>query len=221
MDRFVKIKEVAAPLLQSNIDTDAIIPGNQLMRVSHSGFGGGLFANWRYRTETKGERAENPDFILNQAPYKQAKILLAGPNFACGSSRETAVWALRDWGFVCIIAPSFGDIFYANCFKNRVLPIMLDFAAVKAIAGQVEDSNGEGRVTVDLEHCLVTAPDGRQFAFSINDYFRNVLLQGLDPVSAVLQYETAISEFQEADRMRRPWVYPDAETAQKIEESVP
>ncbi len=212
MDRFTEISAIAAPLLQSNIDTDAIIPGNQLLRVARSGFGDGLFANWRFQSDTNGVRIERPGFVLNQAPYRQAKILLAGPNFACGSSREPAVWALRDWGLRCIIAPSFGEIFYANCFKNHILPVVLNYEAVKSIAAQVEACDGEAKVTVDLENCLVITPDGQQFVFSINDYFRNELLQGLDPVAAVLRYDAAISSFQETDRKRRPWIYVDTKT---------
>jgi 3-isopropylmalate/(R)-2-methylmalate dehydratase small subunit len=212
MERFIKISSIAVPLLQANIDTDAIIPGDQLMRTETTGYGNGLFANWRFQKHANGDRTENPDFILNQAPYRQAKILLAGPNFACGSSREPAVWALRDWGFRCVIAPSFGEIFYANCFKNHMLPVILDFETVKAIARQVEAGHGDTKVTVDLEHGLVIAPDGQQFAIYINDYFRTVLLQGLDPVAAILQYDAAISRFQASDRKRRPWIYMDAKT---------
>ncbi len=207
MDRFTKISDIAAPLLQSNIDTDAIIPGDQLMRVARSGFGAGLFANWRYQRKANGDHTQNPDFILNKEPYSKAKVLLAGPNFACGSSREHAVWALRDWGFRCVIAPSFGEIFYANCFKNHMLPVILDFEIIKTIAAQVGACNGHTKVTVDLENGLVITPDGQQFVFSINDYFRDMLLQGLDPVAAILRYDAAITSFQETDRKRRPWIY--------------
>jgi len=162
MTPFVRHAGRVAALPRVNVDTDCIIPGSELLKVAKTGFGEGLFAGWRYAKGAGGDRTEDPTFVLNREPYRGATILLAGRNFACGSSRETAVWALRDFGFRAVIAPSFGFIFYANCFQNGVLAVELDDSAVEALARQVEESGGHAPLTVDLETCRVVAPDGEQ-----------------------------------------------------------
>ena len=203
MEPFRQLTAVAAPLRRVNVDTDAIIPGAQLLKVAKGGFGQGLFYDWRHRADG----SEDPAFVLNKAPYREARILLAGHNFACGSSREVAVWALRDWGFRCVIAPSFGNIFYASTFKNGVLPVIIPEEDVEAIADEVERSQGRATVTVDLEACRVTSPSGRSFPFEVAENHRQALLHGLDPISATLRFSDQIVAFQAEDRIRRPWAY--------------
>jgi 3-isopropylmalate/(R)-2-methylmalate dehydratase small subunit len=205
MEPFRKLTAVAAPLRRLNVDTDAIIPGAQLLKVSVSkaGFGQGLFYNWRHQADG----SEDPAFVLNRPPYREAKILLAGHNFACGSSREVAVWALRDYGFRCVIAPSFGAIFYANTFKNGVLPVILPEDVVEGLADEVEESQGQGLVTVDLETCRVVSPSGRVHPFELAEIHRQALLEGLDAISATLRFSDSILAFQQQDRARRPWAY--------------
>ena len=205
MEPFRKLTAVAAPLRRLNVDTDAIIPGAQLLKVSVSkaGFGQGLFYNWRHRADG----SEDPAFVLNRPPYREAKILLAGHNFACGSSREVAVWALRDYGFRCVIAPSFGAIFYANTFKNGVLPVILPEEVVESLADEVEQSQGQGLVTVDLEARQVISPSGAAYAFELAEIHRQALLDGLDAISATLRFSDSILAFQKKDRARRPWAY--------------
>jgi 3-isopropylmalate/(R)-2-methylmalate dehydratase small subunit len=204
VEKFTKITGVAAPLMRRNIDTDAIIPGKELTKVEKTGHGDGLFGQWRY---LNGNRKENPDFILNKPPYRNAIILLADANFGCGSSREAAVWALTGFGIRCIIALSFAAIFFNNCFKNGLLPVILQDSQVHELAGQVEVSNGKGLVTVDLERCQVIGPEKQIYSFTVNEIFREMLLQGLDPIDATLRYESKIATFQEKDRLARPWIY--------------
>jgi 3-isopropylmalate/(R)-2-methylmalate dehydratase small subunit len=207
MRKFTKLTGVAAPLMRDNVDTDAIIPGSQLLFVGKSGFSSGLFAEWRYDNASREDRKENPDFLLNHEPYRDAKILLAGVNFACGSSREPAVWALRDFGIRCIIAESYGHIFYASCFKNGLLPVTLPLEQVEELARQVNDSEGRDSVTVDLIESTVIAPDGQHFGFEVADMYRNALLEGLDDISATLRYKDEFDEFRQRDRRKRPWIY--------------
>jgi 3-isopropylmalate/(R)-2-methylmalate dehydratase small subunit len=206
MSNFAPLESIGFPLMRANIDTDAIIPGTELMKLTKTGLGIGLFANWRYLGAGK-DRVINPEFPLNDAAYQEARILLAGPNFACGSSREPAVWAIRDWGFDCVIAPGFGSIFYSNSFKNGLLPIELPLEQVETLAAQTE-KNSPGRIiTVDLENCQVIAPGGEQFHFEISKYYQSILLENTDPLSAVMKYSDKIHEFQETDKARRPWIY--------------
>jgi 3-isopropylmalate/(R)-2-methylmalate dehydratase small subunit len=207
MQKFSKLTGVAAPLMRDNVDTDAIIPGSQLLFVGKSGFGDGLFAEWRYDEATRESRKEDPDFLLNREPYREATILLAGVNFACGSSREPAVWALRDFGIRCIIAESYGHIFYASCFKNGLLPVTLPLEQVEEIARQVDDSQGRNQVTVDLIESTVIAPDGKRFGFEVADMYRNALLEGLDAISATLRYKDRFDEYRQRDVVKRPWIY--------------
>jgi len=206
MSEFSPLNSVGFPLMRANIDTDAIIPGIEMQKLSKTGLGQGLFANWRYLGESR-DRVENPAFPLNDKAYQNARILLAGPNFACGSSREPAVWAIRDWGFRCVIAPGFGSIFYSNCFKNGLLPISLPLAQVKTLAAQTEKNSLNRIISVNLEARQVIAPNGELFPFTISEYYRSILLENIDPLSAVMKYREKIYEFQESDKTRRPWIY--------------
>ncbi len=205
MDKFTQHTGIAAPLLQINIDTDAIIPSKEMKRVSKEGLGEGLFANWRY--SDVAARTENPDFILNQPPYRKATILLTGLNFGCGSSREHAVWALKDWGIRAIIAPSFGSIFYGNCVRNGILPIRLEEAIVVRWAeGVVSGANG-GRISIDLVAQTVAGPSGEVMAFDTAPADREMLLEGLDAIAVTLKHEMDIDAFRKKDQQHRPWVY--------------
>ena len=206
-DKFTTLEGTAAPLLRANIDTDAILPSRFLTRINETGkdgFGGFLFGDWRF---DKDEKTPKPDFVLNQPIYKDAKIMLARDNFGCGSSREHAVWALKGYGIRCVIAPSFGEIFFNNCFKNMVLPVVLAEDAVEAIAVQVEA--GQRTVSVDLEAQTVAAPDGTAYHFDIDAARKNALLKGLDAIGVTLQGWDRIKAWQDADRVKRPWNYMD------------
>lgn len=202
MQKFEKLTGVAAPLLRANIDTDAIIPVRWIVNFGQD-LGQGLFGGWRY-----GENdAENPAFILNQPPYRKARILLAGQNFGCGSSREEAVWALLGFGIRCVIAPSFGDIFFENSFKNGLLPVMLDGDKVAALADAIGGAP-EPVLAVDLASCTVGVPGSSALSFHIEESRRRALLLGLDEVDLTLTRAADIDAFQAADRSRRPWIYP-------------
>jgi 3-isopropylmalate/(R)-2-methylmalate dehydratase small subunit len=206
-DKFTTLEGTAAPLLRANIDTDAILPSRFLTRINETGkdgFGGFLFGDWRFE---KDEKTPKPDFVLNQPIYKDAKIMLARDNFGCGSSREHAVWALKGYGIRCVIAPSFGEIFFNNCFKNMVLPVVLAEDAVEAIAVQVEA--GQRTVSVDLEAQTVASPDGTAYHFDIDAARKNALLKGLDAIGVTLQGWDRIKAWQDADRVKRPWNYLD------------
>jgi 3-isopropylmalate/(R)-2-methylmalate dehydratase small subunit len=205
MEKFTQLTAIAAPLLRINIDTDAIIPSREMKRVSKQGLGEGLFAGWRY-TEPGG-RDENPEFILNRAPYRQAQILLSGTNFGCGSSREHAVWALAEWGIRCIIAPSFGAIFYGNCVRNGILPVVLDNDVVDDLARAVETDADANRITVNLKDRVVTAPDGDTFSFDIAESDREMLMEGLDAIAVTMKRDDEILAYQARDRLQRPWIY--------------
>ena len=205
MQKFVELTAIAAPLLRINVDTDAIIPSREMKRVSKQGLGEGLFAGWRYTAP--GGREENSDFILNQDPYRNARILLSGTNFGCGSSREHAVWALSEWGIRCIIAPSFGAIFYGNCVLNGILPITLENTIVDDLARQVEANPAANQITINLEKRVVIAPDNSRFEFEIPPADRQMLIEGLDAVAATMQRDDEILAYQARDRIKRPWIY--------------
>ncbi|MEE4184850.1 MAG: 3-isopropylmalate dehydratase small subunit [Gammaproteobacteria bacterium] len=205
MEKFTSLTAIAAPLLRMNIDTDVIIPSREMKRVSKEGLSEGMFANWRY-TEPGG-RIENPDFVLNQEPYRRAQILLSGDNFGCGSSREHAVWALAEWGIRAIITPGFGNIFYSNCVRNGILPVRLPEATVQELADQVTTDPEQHRVTVDLTDCAVTGPDGRRYPFEIAPADREMLLEGLDAIAVTQRRDADILDFQRRDRSIRPWIY--------------
>ena len=196
---------IVAPLRRINIDTDAIIPSREMRRVSKTGLSEGLFANWRYLNP--GTREPNPEFILNQAPFDRASILLGGSNFGCGSSREHAVWALREWGIRAVIAPSFGSIFASNCLNNGLLPVKLEESAVEIIAAAVTQDPLANEVTVDLEHCRIVLGE-HVWAFEIGERERQMLLRGLSPIAMTLESEDLIGEFEAEDARRRPWAAP-------------
>ena len=201
MEPFTIVTGFAAPLLRDNIDTDAIIPSRETQSVARTGYGEKLFANWRY---APGTRIENPDFVLNREPYRQALILISRDNFGCGSSREAAVWSLAQFGMRCVIAESFGNIFRNNCIRNGFLPVVLPPDVITALAAQAEIG---ARITVDLQRSEVRAPDGRTWPFTIGALERDMLLEGLDEVALTLKRRAEIEAFQSRDRQARPWIY--------------
>jgi 3-isopropylmalate/(R)-2-methylmalate dehydratase small subunit len=205
MEKFTVLEAIAAPMMHINIDTDVIIPSREMKRVSKEGLSDGMFANWRY-TEPGG-REENTGFILNKEPYRQAQILLSGDNFGCGSSREHAVWALAEWGIRAIITPGFGNIFYGNCVRNGILPIVLDKARVEELAQQVETDPAINKISIDLTTRSVTAPDGTTNKFAIAPADQDMLLEGLDGIAVTQRHDGEILAFQERDRLQRPWIY--------------
>jgi 3-isopropylmalate/(R)-2-methylmalate dehydratase small subunit len=205
MEKFIELTAIAAPILRINIDTDIIIPSREMKRVSKEGLGEGAFSGWRYKAP--GSREENPDFILNREPYRHAKIILSGANFGCGSSREHAVWALTDLGIRSIIAPSFGSIFYGNCIRNGILPVVLNDNLVKALAEQVEQDPANNLITINLEHRTVTAPDRVTHDFDIGPGDRKMLMEGLDSIAVTMKRDDEILAFQARDRLKHPWIY--------------
>jgi 3-isopropylmalate/(R)-2-methylmalate dehydratase small subunit len=201
---FNKLTAVAAPIMRSNIDTDVIIRIERLVGNSVRGtLGKWAFGSLRYLPDG----SENPAFILNREPYRQAEVLITGPNFGCGSSREGAVWSLQELGIRAIIGSGFGDIFFANCFQNGILPIVVDKEIVDSLAAEIEATQGAGRVSVDLEAQTIVAPSGKQVAFEIDPRRREGLLQGLDEVALTLRRDNEIKAFQAADREARPWIH--------------
>jgi 3-isopropylmalate dehydrogenase len=208
MSKFTRVTGAAAPLMRINIDTEVVIPINRLIGHKRGELGPYCFEAWRYALDGR----ENPEFVLNQPRYREAKILLAGDNFGCGSSREHAVWSLADFGIRCIIAPSFGDIFYWNCFQNGVLPIRLPDDQVKELATEI-DAAEQPLVTVDLETQAITMPSGRQVTFTTDPERRAALLEGLDEIGMTLKLDAQIREHQSRDRESRPWIYRREETA--------
>lgn len=191
---FTTLTGIVAPLLAENVDTDSIIPSREIRSTGRTGLAEGLFAHWRYLDK----RTPNPDFILNKSEFSQAPILAAGSNFGCGSSREHAVWALAEYGVRAVIAPSFAPIFVGNCIRNGLLPVVLEPAAVEAVAGK--------EVTIDLGAQMVTCGDS-SWPFAIEQEAREMLLQGLDAIDLTLKAEPAIQGWLERDRAARPWVY--------------
>ncbi|MFY8094694.1 MAG: 3-isopropylmalate dehydratase small subunit [Niveispirillum sp.] len=201
MEKFTRLTGVAAPLFRANIDTDAIIPSREMKRVSKEGLGEGMFADWRY--SDVAARVENPDFVLNQDGFRQAPILLAGPNFGCGSSREHAVWALQDYGIRCVIAPSFGAIFQGNCVRNGILPLVLPEPSVAALAR----SDRPQVLTIDLAAQCVRGPDGTERPFTIAPADKEMLLEGLDAIGVTLKRLPVIQDFEGGYRARHPWLF--------------
>ncbi|WP_354684066.1 3-isopropylmalate dehydratase small subunit [Cupriavidus necator] len=207
MEPFTVHRGVAAPLLRINIDTDAIIPSREMKRVSRDGLADGLFAGWRYLPGT--DRSPDPSFVLNQPAYAGASILLAGGNFGCGSSREHAVWALKEFGIRAIVAPGFGAIFHNNCVRNGLLPVALPMATVQALADDCAAAPATLPLTVDLERREVVSPAGARYGFTLGSEQRQMLLEGLDPIALTLKLAARIDAFQEEDRTRRPWIHFD------------
>lgn len=195
MTPFTTVRSSVIPILRDNIDTDAIIPSREIRSVSKTGLAGGLFARWRYLDEN---RTANPDFVLNQDEFAGASVLAGGRNFGCGSSREQAVWALREYGIRVIIAPTFNSIFQRNCIRNGLLPLSCDPHPIVA-AGEA--------VTVDLEHRSIVSGSGAAWTFDIDESDATMLLLGLDEIELTLRSGKAIRRFRDADKGRRPWIY--------------
>lgn len=211
MVKFTTLDGLVAPLDRPNIDTDAIIPKQFLKSIKRSGFGPNLFDEWRYLDHGEpgmdnSKRPLNPDFVLNQDRYQGASILLGRDNFGCGSSREHAPWALEDFGFRCIIAPSFADIFYNNCFKNGILPIVLDATIVEQLFKETEASEGY-RLNIDLQQQTVITPSGNVFAFDVDEFRKHCLLNGLDDIGLTLQYVDDIKRYEEQRKAETPWLF--------------
>jgi len=196
---------VAAPLIRANVDTDAIIPSREMKTVSKTGLADGLFAGWRYTAI--GSREPNPSFVLNQFAYAKAQILLGGENFGCGSSREHAVWALHEFGIRAVIAPSFSPIFFGNCVRNGIVPVLLAAAAIQDIASWVGIDPQAHRVKVDVEALQVAAGEGVNWRFELDTESREMLLEGLDAIDLTLRNKPDIDAFLERDRIVRPWIY--------------
>ena len=205
MDKFTTLTGVAAPLPLINVDTDMIIPKQFLKTIKRSGLGVNLFDEMRY----DDDRNEIPDFVLNKPAYRDAKILVAGENFGCGSSREHAPWAIADFGIKCVIAPSFADIFFNNCFKNGILPIVLPQEEVDKL---MDDANrgANAVVTVDLENQVIKGPDGGEIAFEVDAFRKHCLLNGLDDIGLTMEKADAITAFESTLGAARPWTAPAA-----------
>lgn len=203
MESLKKVTGIAAPFMRINIDTDQIIPALFLGGTDAKGYGAHLFHGWRFLSDGR----PNPDFILNQSPYNQSQVLLADRNFGCGSSRERAPKALREFGFRAVIAPSFGGIFFNNCYRNGIVPVELPIEDVRLLANEVAESQGQGLITVDLEALLVISPSGKPFKFSAPPALREMLLNGMDEIALTLSHSKQIEEFRAQDQQKRPWAY--------------
>lgn len=211
MKAFTTLHGLVAPLDRPNVDTDAIIPKQYLKSIKRTGFGPHAFDDWRYLDpgdlETPIEsRRPNPDFMMNMPRFQEAEILLARKNFGCGSSREHAVWALEDAGFRCVIAPSYADIFFNNCFKNGVLPIILTDGQVNQLFTEVEANQGY-RLQVDLPGQVVKTPGGEVFSFEIDPFRKDCLIKGLDDIGLTLQHADQIREFEQRHKAAQPWLF--------------
>jgi 3-isopropylmalate/(R)-2-methylmalate dehydratase small subunit len=210
MQKFTLLKGLVAPMDRANVDTDAIIPKQFLKSIRKTGFGPNLFDEWRYLD--KGEpgqdpasRKPNPDFVLNQPRYQGARVLLARKNFGCGSSREHAPWAIDQYGFRCVIAPSFADIFFNNCFKNGLLPIVLPEAVVAQLFDEVAAFPGY-ELTVDLERQVVVRPQGQEIPFEVQAFRKYCLLNGLDDIGLTLRHADKIKAFEAERLATKPWL---------------
>ena len=211
MKAFTKITAIVAPLDRSNVDTDAIIPKQFLKSIKRSGFGPNAFDEWRYLDHGEpgmdnSKRPLNPAFSLNQPRYQGAQILLTRKNFGCGSSREHAPWALDDYGFRAVIAPSFADIFFNNCYKNGLLPIVLTEEQVDQLFKEVEANEGY-QLSIDLAEQTLTTPSGETFTFDITEHRKHCLLNGLDEIGLTLQHADEIRDFEEKHRQSQPWLF--------------
>lgn len=207
MKRVDTIRGVAAPLPLANVDTDVIIRIEKLAQCPREELGRWALAPLRFREDG----SENPDFVLNQPGWREARILVAGPNFACGSSREHAVWALQGMGIACVIAPSFGDIFRSNCFQNGLLPVQLPAAEVQWLLDRLQDRRSRGEpatLAVDLDTCTVRWPGQREWAFALEPRRRQALMQGLDEIELTRTLLPRIEAWQAQDRLQRPWIWP-------------
>ena len=217
MQKFTLLKGIVAPMDRANVDTDAIIPKQFLKSIRKTGFGPNLFDEWRYLDVgqpgvPESARKPNPDFVLNQPRYKGAKVLLARKNFGCGSSREHAPWAIDQYGFRCVIAPSFADIFFNNCFKNGLLPIVLPEAAVDLLFNEVAAFPGY-ELTVDLERQVVVRPQGEEIPFEVQAFRKYCLLNGLDDIGLTLRHADKIKAYEAVRLATKPWL---AHTTQMV-----
>ncbi|QBX33481.1 3-isopropylmalate dehydratase small subunit [Paracoccus liaowanqingii] len=201
MEKFTRLTGIAAPMPLVNIDTDMIIPKQFLKTIKRSGLGVNLFDEMRY--DRAG--AEIPDFVLNKPAWRDAQILIAGDNFGCGSSREHAPWALLDFGIRCVISTSFADIFFNNCFKNGILPVVLPQEAVDALMEDAE-RGANARITVDLETQTVTASDGTSYGFDVDAFRKHCLMNGLDDIGLTMEKAPAIDRFEDGMAQARPWI---------------
>jgi 3-isopropylmalate/(R)-2-methylmalate dehydratase small subunit len=211
MKKFTKLRGLVAPMDRADVDTDAIIPKQYLKSIVRSGFGVTLFDDWRYLDPGQpgmdhGTRRTNPDFVLNQPRYADASILLARENFGCGSSREHAVWALDEYGFAVVIAPSFADIFFNNCFKSGLLPIALDKLTVDQLM-KATLANEDYRLEIDLEKQTITTPDGENLSFEVDTFRKHCLLEGLDDIGTTLKHAEEIRAYEKCHRERSPWLF--------------
>ena len=211
MEKFKTLTGIVAPLDRSNVDTDAIIPKQFLKSIKRSGFGPNLFDEWRYLDHGEpgmdnSKRPLNPEFVLNQPRYKGAQILLARENFGCGSSREHAPWALEDFGFRVIIAPSYADIFFNNCFKNGILPITLDAAIIDSLFKEVASNEGY-KLKVDLESQTITRPSGETISFEVEEFRKYCLINGLDDIGLTLQHVEDIKAYEQQRAQEAPWLF--------------
>jgi 3-isopropylmalate/(R)-2-methylmalate dehydratase small subunit len=203
MQAFESVTGPAIPLMMANVDTDVIIPIQRLVGTGRDGLGPYAFERLRYRADG----SDNPDFVANREPYRGSPIMLAAENFGCGSSREGAVWALMGMGVRCVIAPSFGDIFFANCFQNGLLPVRLPIEAIRRIAEETEASPGNARTTVDLARQVVITPRGEELPFAVDARKKEAMLHGLDDIALTLKYADAIAAWRERDRASRAWAW--------------
>jgi 3-isopropylmalate/(R)-2-methylmalate dehydratase small subunit len=213
MEKFKTFTGIVAPLDRSNVDTDAIIPKQFLKSIKRSGFGPNLFDDWRYLDsadpiQENQSRKVNPDFVLNQSPYDKAEILLARENFGCGSSREHAVWAITDFGLKVVLAPSFGDIFYSNSFKNGFLPIRLKEDEIDSLFNLVESNKGF-KITVNLEEQFVETENKERFKFDIDAGLKQRLLEGLDDIGLTLNHADEIREYEQKRKEVTPWLFKE------------
>ena len=201
MEKFEKLTGIAAPMPLVNIDTDMIIPKQFLKTIKRSGLGVHAFDEMRYLDDG----SENPDFVLNKPQYRDAQVIVAGDNFGCGSSREHAPWALADFGIKAVISTSFADIFYNNCFKNGMLPIVLPQEAVDVLMADAE-KGANARMTIDLENQVVTTSDGEEFRFEIDSFKKHCLMEGLDDIGLTMAKEASIDSYEAQAAQARPWV---------------
>jgi 3-isopropylmalate/(R)-2-methylmalate dehydratase small subunit len=201
MDKFTTLTAVAAPLPRVNIDTDAIIPKQYLKTIGRTGLGKGLFSEWRYNDDG----SDNPDFVLNKPAYRQAKIIVAGDNFGCGSSREHAPWALKDFGITCVISTQFGDIFYNNCFQNGLLPVVVSPEDLEKLMDDAS-RGANATLTVDLEKQEIRGPDGGVVHFEIDGFKKHCMLNGFDGVALTMEKAEAIDAYEKKHETDRPWV---------------
>jgi len=211
MEKFTNLKAIVAPMDRPNVDTDAIIPKQFLKSIKRSGFGPNLFDEWRYLDHGEpgmdnSARPLNKEFVMNQKRYEGAKILIARENFGCGSSREHAPWALLDYGFQVIIAPSFADIFYSNSFKNGILLIKLDESVVDSIFNEISDNDGY-ELNIDLEKQTITKADGSVINFDVDEFRKQRLLNGLDDIALTMQHADDIKAYEQRRRAEAPWLF--------------